>query len=148
MSATAKVASLFSASITALTDIVGGGRARSARIRFTDPNRAFNFNFWWISVSKLDGENGSEPTLWAATNDIDLMVGIPPSFSKSVPVSSSQELVDAAVAFLTEKLGTASRVEILLQADANQGETRIPSHVGNSDDGFENIAEEPVNDVF
>lgn len=144
----AKVASLFSASISALIDIVAGGRARSAQIRYTDPNCAGINNFWWISVDKLDGDNGGEAKLWAATNDIDLMVGCPPSFWKSVPVSSSSELADAVVAFLTEKLGTASRVEILLRADANQGDPRIPNHVGNSDDGFENIVEQPVNDVF
>ena len=144
----AKVASLFSASIAALIDIVIGGRARSARIRFTDPNvSAFN-NFWWISVDKIDSADGGEAKLWAATNDIDLMVGIPPSFSKCVPVSSGSELVDATVTFLTEKLGAADRVEILLQADAISGANRIPNHVGNSDDGFENIAEEPVYDVF
>lgn len=143
----AKVASLFSSSITALTDIIAGGRARSARIRFTDPSRA-GFNFWWISVDKLDGDNGSEPKLWAATNDIDLLVGTPPSFWKSVPMSSGAELVDAVVAFLSEKFAGASRVEILLQADAIQGQPRIPNHVGNSDDGFENIVEEPVIDVF
>lgn len=143
----AKVASLFSASITALVDIVAGGRARSAQIRFTDPNCAGINNFWWISVDKLNGDDG-EPRLWAATNDIDLMVGIPPSFSMSVPVASSSELVGAVVSFLSEKFRAASRVEILLRADANQGEARIPDHVGNSDDGFENIAEQPVNDVF
>lgn len=142
-----KVVSLFSASMQALVDIVAGGRARSARIRFTDPSGPQYSNFWWIAVDKLDGENGGEPKLWASTNDIDLMVGIPPSFHKSVPVSSGSELIEAAVAFLSEKLGKSARVEILLQADAHQGAASIPAYVGNSDDGFDNLSEQAVHDI-
>lgn len=142
-----KVTSLFSASIAALVDIVNGGRARSARIRFTDPTGPSLSNFWWISVDKIEGAQHEEPKLYAATNDIDLMCGAPPSFHKSVAASSASELVDAAVVFLTEKLGKAARVEILLQADAAAGQPRIPAYVGNSDDGFENLQEQSVTDI-
>jgi len=143
-----KAVSLFNAAVSALVDIVVSGRARSARVRFTDPQGHKYSNFWWIAVDQLAGENGAEPKLYAATNDIDLMVGIPPSFHKSVPVSEASALVEAAVAFLTEKLGSAAKVEILLQADAPAGQPSIPAYVGNSDDGFENITEQTVPDVF
>jgi hypothetical protein len=139
---------LFSASISALVDIVVSGRARSARIRYTDPNGQSFRNFWWISVDQVAGSQNEEPKLFAATNDLDLMCGAPPSFHKSVPLSSASELVDAAVAFLTEKLGTAAKVDILLQADAPMGQPAIPAYVGNSDDGFENLMEQSVPDIF
>jgi len=80
--------------------------------------------------------------LFARTNDIDLMVGIPPSFHMSVPVEDANTMVEAIKTFLTDKLGTARRVEILLQADANAGEAHIAPQVGNSDDGFLRITEQ------
>jgi hypothetical protein len=144
----AKVTSLFSASIAALVDIVVSGRARSARIRFTDPNGPAHSNFWWISVDKIEGAQHEEPKLFAATNDLDLMCGAPPSFHKSVAMSSASELVDAAVAFLTEKLGASARVEILLKADAVQGQPAIATYVGDSDEGFDNLKEQSVIDTF
>jgi hypothetical protein len=143
-----KAVSLFTASISALVDVVVSGRARSARIRYTDPNGPSLRNFWWISVDKIETAQHEEPKLFAATNDLDLMCGAPPSFHKSVPLSSASELVDATVAFLTEKLGTAAKVDILLQADAPLGQPAIPAYVGNSDDGFENLMEQSVPDIF
>jgi hypothetical protein len=141
-----KVTGLFRDAIPALVDIVVSGRASSARIRFTDPNGPTYSNFWWIEVDThvADGQR----KIYARTNDIDLMVGIPPSFHKSVVEGGESELVEAAIAFLTEKLGKAVRVDILLQADAAQGQAGIANHVGNSDDGFAKISEQTGSDVF
>lgn len=140
-----KVANLLRDAVPALVSIVSEGRVRSARIRFTDPNGPTYSNFWWISVDTLKGDEGTR--IFAQTNDIDLMVGIPPSFHKAVALENAGELIDPIVAFLSEKFANAQRIEIWLQADANTGEPSLANQVGNSDDGFASITVQVVPDI-
>ncbi|MBX9666484.1 MAG: hypothetical protein K2X93_02650 [Candidatus Obscuribacterales bacterium] len=130
-------------SLSTVVQSVTSGRAISGKIRFTDPNGPMFNNFWWIEVSNYEGDK-----LFAATNDIDLMVSSGPSFWKTVPMSDGRDLVDAAVTFLSEKFATAQHLEILLQGTSPAGQPALPTCVGNSDDGFDNISEQAVYDVF
>ncbi len=133
-----RVSGLFSESIPALVGSVADGKVSSARARFTAPNGPIHHNFWWIQVDKIEGDDKTVK-LFARTNDIDLMVGIPPSFHMAVPLDEAASLVPAIVAFLNEKLGRYDRVEILLQADPIRGGEHIPNYEGDSDAGFANI---------
>ncbi len=141
-----KVATLLRDAVPALVSIVSEGRVRSARIRFTDPNGPTYSNFWWISVDTLKSD-GEGTKIFARTNDLDLMVGYPPSFHMAVALENAGEMIDPIVAFLSEKFANAQRIDIWLQADANQGESGIANQVGNSDDGLANITVQEVPDI-
>lgn len=138
-----KVLRLLGDSLSVVVQSVISGRATSGKIRFTDPNGPMYNNFWWIDVSVFEGDK-----LFASTNDIDLMVGLAPSFFMTVPMSDAGDLVRAAVNFLSEKFASAQRLDLLLQGTSPAGQPAIPNCVGNSDDGFDNITEQAGYDVF
>ncbi len=136
-----KISDIVRNAVPAVVDMVASGKARSARVRFTG-DKGFN-SFVWIMVDVMqDGK------LWAHTNDADFMVGYPPSLTVSRPASEKQDLINDIVAFLgNEMRNFGDKVDILLQADAADGQPSVPNFVGDSDAGWDQIHEQQGQDV-
>lgn len=130
------VARFLEESLSTVVQSVMSGRAASGKMRFTDPNGGA-FSFWWIEVCKLDGDR-----LFACTSDG------PPTFHITVSSSDAGDLVQATTTFLKEQFASAQRLEILLSGTGSAGHPALPTCVGNSDDGFGNITEQVIYDVF
>lgn len=133
-----QVRSLVETSIPELLSFVADGRVKGNRIRFTGiGGPAFN-NFVWMMLDRFESDQDGVK-IWAHTNDMDFMVGYPPSFTMSVPVNDWQSLVEPIVAFLNEKLASYTKVEILVQTDVNPGQPAFPAYTGDSEQGWSNI---------
>ncbi len=119
---------------------------RSSRVRFTGDQGSFN-NFAWIMVDRtsvsVEGSDDKVDGFWVHTNDFDLLAGSPLSFSQTCAATDFAATIDAAIQYVATKVGTAARVELLLQADFN-GDNKDFNYVGNSDDGFDAIQPQPV----
>lgn len=136
-----KISDIVRNAVPAVVNMVAQGKARSARVRFTG-DKGFN-SFVWIMVDVMpDGK------LWAHTNDADFMVGYPPSLTVSRPASEAQDLINDIVTFLgNEMRNFGDKVDILLQADAADGQPSVPNFVGDSDTGWDQIHEQQGQDV-
>ncbi len=130
--------------MTTVVDVVARKQARSARVRFTGSgeNASLFNNFVWISVDRISGENGSPDKLWASTNDIDLMVPMPPSFHLSVEQSQAGELIGRACQFVIEKMAGYAKVEMFVQAEAQPNSPHLPTLVGDSESGPDGVHEQ------
>ncbi len=136
-----KISDIVSNAVPSVVNLVVQGKARSARVRFTG-EKGFN-SFVWIMVDVMqDGR------LWAHTNDADFMVGYPPSLTVSRPASEAQDLVNDIVTFLANEMRNyGDKVDILLQADAADGQPSVPNYIGDSDAGWDQIHEQQGHDV-
>lgn len=140
--------------INAVVNVASASDIRSARVRFTDPDKQYN-NFEWIMCDRCqpgeyDGVQQPE-RIWAHTNDFDFMAGSPLSFSVVEPLESREALVEKITAYLNERFSRAVRVEIRLETDptdysrkqrARSGDpdnSMFLDYVGDSESGMEGI---------
>jgi hypothetical protein len=95
----------------------------------------------WVTVqtSQVDDGSGNKVDgLFASTNDMDFMVGYPPSYYDSKPLERAEEMIESIVRFLTDKLNAAgaTRCEVRLLPTQKSGGMRLPNMEGNSDSGL------------
>ncbi|MBZ0185369.1 MAG: hypothetical protein K8F91_03880 [Candidatus Obscuribacterales bacterium] len=141
-----QVSALVTNAIPELLSFLADGRVANNRIRFTGVGgQSFN-NFLWMMLDRYESESEGVK-IWAHTNDMDLMVGYPPSFTMSVAIADYQSLVEPIVRFLTEKLASYQVVEVLVKTDANPGETAFPAYTGDSESGWSNIKAQTETDT-
>ncbi|MBS2002213.1 MAG: hypothetical protein JST44_11955 [Cyanobacteria bacterium SZAS LIN-5] len=116
---------------------------RSSRVRFTG-DRGSN-NFVWIMIDRTSIPSNGTPVdgFYIHTNDIDLFAATPPSFSETCPTTDTAATIESAVQYVASKVGASARIELLLQSDFN-GDKHEANYVGNSDDGFDSIHQQPV----
>ncbi|MBX9691336.1 MAG: hypothetical protein K2Z81_03060 [Cyanobacteria bacterium] len=134
--------------VATLVDVVARAEARSASVRFTGrgENVSSFDNFVWISVDRIAGENGAPDKLWACTNDFDAFVR--PSFSLSVEQAQAGELIGRTCEYVIAKMARYSRVDILVQAEAQPNRPQLPTLVGDSESGPDGVHEQVLADVF
>ena len=119
--------------------VVGAATAadvRTARVRFTDPDKQYN-NFEWImcdhfAAGEYDGQHKPE-RIWAHTNDFDFMACSPLAFSECEPVEARAVLVEKITQFLTERFSRAVRVEIRLETDPTDYSRKQRAQAGDPD---------------
>lgn len=130
------------AAITAVVNRAVGSDVRCARVRFTGDRGSFNFA--WVMVDhmtvKVDGNEVDG--LFVNTNDFDGLVPVQSELAITCTLDDTAAAIERAVDFVASKVGTSSRVELLLQTDF-RGAQREGNYVGNSDDGFDAVREQP-----
>lgn len=149
-----QVAAFIRTVIEAVVGVSGASAVRTARVRFTDPDKNYN-NFEWIMCDRCPagGYDGVQKPdrVWAHTNDFDFMAGSPLAFSAVETVENRQALVEQITAYLTERFSRANRVEIRLETDPTDysrkqraqagdvSEGMFFDYVGDSESGMEGI---------
>lgn len=136
VSGSGSVAAFIREVIEAVVDVSGFDGVRTARVRFTDPDKNYN-NFEWImcdrcAAGEYDGVQKPE-RVWAHTNDFDLMAGSPLSYSAVDTVENRQALVEEIVAYLTERFSRATRLEIRLETDPTDYSRKQRAQAGDQD---------------
>jgi hypothetical protein len=94
----------------------------------------------WVTVQTCkvdDGSGNKVDGLHASTNDMDFMVGYPPSFYDSKTLERADEMIESIVRFLCDKLAAAgaTRCEVRLLPTPVSGGKHMPNLEGNSDSG-------------
>ncbi len=102
---------------------------RALRICFTDEQ----MRIVWIIAEQaaIDGQLG----LWLHTNDSDLLVGQPPSFSVSGAWNQAEWLFAQAVSFLSATFGRSIALRLVAQTVLVSGGF-VPNLVAESEAGF------------
>jgi hypothetical protein len=117
---------------------------RECRVRFTKEGPAFH-NFVWIMVDRtqvtVEGSEEKVDGLWAHTNDFCFLTGAAASFSAAKPIADAESLLVAAIEFVEQKMGSAERVELLLQTSLVSG--YAPNFIADSDSGWDAVHEQP-----
>jgi len=130
------------AAIAAIVNKASGSDVRCSRVRFTGDRGSFNFA--WVMVDhmtvKVDGNDVDG--LWLNTNDFDGLVPVQSELSVTCALDNTAAAIETAVEFVSKKVGTSARVELLLQTDFH-GSRREANYVGNSDEGFAAVHEQP-----
>lgn len=143
--ASPQVQDLVRSGIEAVLNKAHAADVRCSRVRFTGDRG--NFNFVWIMVDRtkveVAGSDEKVDGFWVHTNDYDLLVGTPLSFSQTCLVTETNAVLDAAVAYAISQVGASARVELLLQSDFEGGKHE-DNFVGNSDEGFDAIHPQPM----
>jgi hypothetical protein len=134
-------------------------RVKSARVRFTGNNSHSTFgHFVWIMVERgdvhgtlahfTDSQGQAHtvnnplvdpvPGIFARTNDMDFMVGYPPSYLAHTPLEYAGNLIDHIAAFLADDLRNQDSVEMLLQIDGESASS-VLTLTGDSLSGWMNV---------